>query len=106
MTYVNCHREDCTHFCGRKSSLKKCGNNPIDLSILGNPAPLKFEEDRDENIEEYGVHLLKLLRSNPPLVAALRLIPDDAKLGCFCYPKNCHCRIIIQACEFLKHSDV
>ena len=99
-------RHRCTHYCGRPSSRHKALGDPIDLSILCNSKPLINEEDRDENIDEYGERLLKELRRNPPLVQILRVIPDDAILGCFCFPKNCHCRIIIQACEFLKCNDV
>jgi hypothetical protein len=106
MTYVNCIRQQCTHYCGRASSRHKAKGDPIDLSILGNPNPLRFEEDRDDNIREYTVYLVDRLRKCPPLVEILRLIPDDAVLGCFCYPKNCHCRPIIDACEYLKKNDL
>jgi hypothetical protein len=106
MTYVNCIRHECTHYCGRASSRHKAKGDPIDLSIFGNPSPLRFEEDRDENIREYTAYLLDRLRKNKYLVEILRLIPDDAVLGCFCYPKNCHCRPIIEACEYLREHDL
>lgn len=102
MTYVNCYKEDCTHYCGRKSSLKKARGNPVDLSILGNPEPLKNEADRKANLLRYAKHLLDLCRHNRHIREILISIPDDAKLGCFCHPKECHCLVIIGACEYLK----
>lgn len=105
MTYVNCYKEDCTHFCGRKSSLHKARGNPVDLSILGNPEPLKNEADREPNLQRYAKHLLDLCKRNPYIIEILRAIPDDAKLGCFCHPKKCHCCIIIDASTYYKHHD-
>lgn len=106
MTYVNCIRTECTHYCGRRSSYNKAKGTPIDLSILGNPSQLINEEDRDENIQEYAGYLLNRLRNSKEWVNLLRAIPSNAILGCFCYPKNCHCRIIIEACDYLRHNNI
>lgn len=102
MTYVNCYKEDCTHYCGRKSSLYKAKGNPIDLSILGNPFVLTREEDRIKNLREYTEYLYEYCNENPHITEILLSIPDDAKLGCFCHPKDCHCRVIIDACNYLN----
>jgi len=102
MTYVNCYKEDCTHYCGRKTSRHKAKGDPIDLSILHNPEPLKDESDRANGIQRYAKHLLNLCKRNPHVIEILKAIPDDAKLGCFCHPKDCHCRIIIEAAEHYK----
>lgn len=57
--YVHCCREECTHYCGRKSSIHKALGRPIDLSILANPEPLKCESDRDENLKRYTLYLAR-----------------------------------------------
>jgi hypothetical protein len=82
--------------------MHKAKGNPIDLSILGNPIPLRDEADRDADIAAYARHLAAICRNNPYIPKILRMIPDDAILGCFCYPKNCHCSVIIDACKFYK----
>lgn len=105
MTYVNCYKEDCTHFCGRKSSLHKAKGNPVDLSILGNPFVLTREEDRETNLRQYTEYLYEYCNENPYIIEILRAIPDDAKLGCFCHPKKCHCCIIIDASTYYKHNE-
>lgn len=102
MTYVNCYKEECTHYCGRRSSIQKAQGNPIDLSVLSNPEPLKFESDREANLSRYAAYLLNLCNKHSEFVNLLRAIPDGAKLGCFCYPKKCHCEIIIQASNYFK----
>lgn len=101
--YVHCCREECTHFCGRKTSLHKARGNPIDLSILSNPEPLKDESDREPNVRRYAAHLLDLCKRNPFIREILLEIPDDAVLGCFCHPRTCHCQVIIDARNYYKH---
>jgi hypothetical protein len=102
MKYVNCTREYCTHYCGRRSSLHKALGEPTDLSILGNPAPLRSESTREEEIREYAEYLVDLCKKNKYIVEILRAIPNDAVLGCFCFPKNCHCSVIIEASKYYK----
>lgn len=100
--YVHCCKEQCDFYCGRKTSLHKALGNPIDLSILSNPIPLRDESDRPNCIRLYAKHLLELMKKNPFVIEILKTIPDDSTIGCFCYPKDCHCRIIIEAREYVK----
>lgn len=106
MTYVHCIRNECSHYCGRASARHRAKGDPIDLSILGNPFPLEREEQRDSRVREYTEYLYNYCNENPYIVKILQAIPDDAVLGCFCYPKNCHCRAIIEACKYLKKNDI
>ena len=103
MKYVNCIAEECTHYCGRKSSIGRAKGKPIDLSILSNPIYLHDESKRDDVIKQYASHLVELCNSNEYILPILQLIPHDAVLGCFCYPKDCHCRIIIEACNSIRN---
>ena len=100
--YVNCRKEICTQYCGRPESFHKAIGNPINLSILGNPEFLTCEQDRICNIKRYAKYLANYCRRNPHIIDILKIIPNDAILGCFCFPKDCHCRVIIDAIQYFK----
>jgi hypothetical protein len=100
--YVNCRKEHCTHYCGRRESYGAALGLPVDLSILGNPHPLSKFKNRDACIREYAKTLAAACKQSPKLIDILKSIPDDAVLGCFCYPKSCHCQVIIDAVNFYK----
>jgi len=76
--------------------------NPVDLSILGNPFWMNSEAERDDVCNKYRAHLYDHIKRNTTVAAALRLIPDDAVLGCFCAPRRCHCHSIADAVAWLK----
>lgn len=101
--YVNCRRERCTHYCGRKESYDAALGSPIDLSILGNPYPLRDFKTRAACIKKYAHHLAFLCKHNPIIIEILKAIPDDAVLGCFCHPDSCHCEVIIDARNYYKN---
>lgn len=103
MNTVKCTRERCSHYCGRPDSLHKALGNPIDLSILGNPHWMASESERAEVCRLYRIDLWKWIQSNKTGVRdALRSLPDDATLGCFCAPRECHCDIIPAASAWVK----
>jgi hypothetical protein len=102
MRVVNCFKEECDFYCGRKSSFHKAMGSPYDLSILGNPEPLKSEEDRENNLKRYAKHLFRICNEDPDYRLILKSLPDDTVLGCFCAPKKCHCDIIIEASIYYK----
>lgn len=101
MRTVNCTREPCSHYCGRASSLHKALGNPIDLSILGNPHWMADESQRSTVCAQYRVTLWNWIQTRPEVVQAILSIPDDATLGCFCAPRECHCDIIPEARKWL-----
>jgi hypothetical protein len=86
---------NCTHYCGRSQSYKKVGKN---LSILGNPYFLESELSRDYVCNQYE-KFFKSKLNDEDFNNALQIIKNDLKhsnviLGCFCYPRRCHCDTI------------
>ena len=87
--------KNCTHYCGRKSSYKNVGK---DLSILGNPYFLESESLRNKVCDEYQTYFEEHL-NDLDFHNALQIIQHDLNysnvvLGCFCYPRRCHCETI------------
>jgi hypothetical protein len=48
----------------------------------------------------YGCNALR--KDNKDLLAAIKKLPDDAVLGCFCKPRACHGDVIIE----LKNAEI
>lgn len=101
MKVVNIKFEKCTHFCGRKEYYK---NNGIDYSILGNPYTVG-EYGRGKAIPMFRKLLNKSRLENGDLWQAVINLPEDAVLGCFCKPKDCHCDVIIDAYNWYNSDD-
>jgi hypothetical protein len=80
---------------------------------IGRPSPLgnpyshkdntlaKFKtESREESVELYKKWLLKRIQDKDPLVlTALKSIPKDANLVCWCAPLACHGDVIKEVLE-------
>lgn len=79
MRVVNKHRERHTVYIGRGS-------------IYGNPYYITFKRSREEAIELYEMYA----RGKPELLEAIKRLPEDAVLGCFCAPFPCHGDVIIK----------
>lgn len=60
---------------------------------LGNPIILRREEDRDDVLAEFAAWWYAE-EQRPLREYALKYIPNDAALGCYCAPKRCHGDII------------
>lgn len=80
-------------------------------SVLGNPfshlsGTLAEHRvaTRDEAIKAYTQWLVDKVKveRDPLILAALRAIPEDAHLVCWCKPQSCHGDIIVKACAWLK----
>lgn len=72
-------------------------------STLGNPEPLKSEDDREAAIERYRQWLLEMVEiGDEPVMDALRELQEDSILGCWCRPKACHCDVIVEVWRDLK----
>jgi hypothetical protein len=87
--------KNCTHYCGRSKSYKNVGK---DLSILGNPYFLESESSRNTVCDNYEKYFKKMV-DDVEFDNALQIIKNDLNygnivLGCFCYPKRCHCETI------------
>jgi len=104
MKIVNCTKERCTHYCGRSTSVSKALGSPIDMSKhLGNPFPMRenSEKERARVVQEHKVDLWRRIRSrDSDAYFAVKNLPDDAVLGCFCAPRACHCENLILAHEW------
>ena len=89
---------DSTHYCGRSKNYKP--EYGIDCSVLSNPFPLYKESDRDQNIEKYKYYFIHMIQNDILFRNNIEYIISDIKngknvvLGCFCFPKKCHCDII------------
>lgn len=81
MIVVNLRKDKYTHYIGRGSD-------------FGNPFPVK-SYGRKKCLEKYEEYA----RNNPALCRAIANLPEDAILGCYCVPLDCHGFIIIKLRE-------
>lgn len=45
------------------------------------------------------------MKAKPALVAWLKDVPEDAKLGCWCQdPNKCHASVVAKAIQYAKES--
>ncbi|QSM00773.1 hypothetical protein YerA41_072 [Yersinia phage YerA41] len=92
--------KNCTHFCGRPKSYKPFYGK--DFSILGNPYFMKDESFRMEVCDKYDIHFHSKMLNDPAFRHAVMEIVvavmngEDVILGCFCYPRRCHCDTIVK----------
>lgn len=84
MRVVHCKKASYTHYIGRPSK-------------FGNPFAIGINGTRDEVIAKYEAYA----RNCPDLLEWIKALPEDAVLGCFCYPKPCHGDVIIKLWEEL-----
>ena len=61
-------------------------------SIFGNPFIIGIDGNRNEVCDKYGEYA----RAKPELIEAIRALPKNAVLGCFCKPFRCHGEEIIK----------
>ena len=78
MRVVHCKRESYTHYIGRPS-------------IFGNPYSVEVH-GREWAIAQFETYI----RDNGPLLDAIYALPEDAVLGCWCFPKPCHGDVIMR----------
>ncbi len=77
MEVVNIKLSDYTVYIGRGS-------------VFGNPFRIGKDGTREEVVAKYETYA----RSNPELLKAIKELPKDAVLGCYCKPLMCHGDII------------
>jgi hypothetical protein len=61
-------------------------------SVFGNPYRIGSDGDRAEVIRKYEEYA----RGNVALLKAIKELPKDSVLGCYCKPQACHGDIIIK----------
>lgn len=80
MTIVHCKRSPFTHYIGRPS-------------VLGNPFSHKrntLARHKCSSVEEAIRAFENWAPTNTAVMQAIRELPGDAVLGCWCSPKLCH----------------
>ena len=82
MRVVHCKRSQYTHYIGRPG-------------VFGNPFIIGRDGTRAEVIKKYEVLARSPLRG-AAIREAIKTLPADAVLGCWCSPQPCHGDIIIK----------
>jgi hypothetical protein len=67
-------------------------------TIFGNPFELGKDGNRLEVIKKFESYFLHKINTNEQFKRAVNKLKEKI-LGCWCYPKDCHARIII---DYLK----
>ncbi|MGD0002865.1 MAG: DUF4326 domain-containing protein [Anaerolineaceae bacterium] len=76
-------------------------------SVLGNPFPMKSEEDRAEVIAKYRVWLWDEIKKGGVVAQELNHLAAEYRLKgsltliCWCHPKPCHAEVISTAVKWL-----
>lgn len=77
-------------------------------SVLGNPFPMRGEEDRDHVVAQYRQWLDAQRRANSAAwrevkrLAALSAEGKALALQCYCAPRKCHADVIKSAIEYIN----
>lgn len=79
MKIVNLRKDKYSHYIGRPS-------------VFGNPFEIGKDGTREEVISKFESYA----KINLNLLYAIRDLPKDAILGCYCKPLSCHGDIIIK----------
>lgn len=79
MRVVHCKSDPYTHYIGRPSP-------------LGNPFVIGQAKTRKIVIAEYKDYAM----NNKQVRSMIYSLPEDAVLGCWCSPKECHGGVIIE----------
>lgn len=85
MRVVHCKKERHSVYIGRPS-------------VFGNPFVIGKDGSRAEVIAKFREYA----RKNALLLQAIKALPDDAVLGCWCKPLACHGDVIIQLKEEMQ----
>jgi hypothetical protein len=91
MRVVNLRKEKYTHYIGRPS-------------IFGNPFIIGKDGTREQVIEKYS-DCLRHGINELNIIEAIKKLPEDAILGCYCKPLPCHGDVIIKIWEELHENN-
>lgn len=97
MKVVNVRQENCTHYIGRASSYSETDTLGI-FANLGNPFAIGSVHSTDSEYARKSVidSFERWARSHPDVMARIKILPEDAVLGCWCKPKACHGDVIVK----------
>lgn len=104
--------------------VNKKGHPPTNKDVyIGRPSPLgnrwthrpdvaakytwmTLVPTREEAVRRYKLWLYERIKAqDPTIMAALRSIPHDANLVCWCAPLACHGDVVKAACEWLNKQE-
>lgn len=83
-------------YCGRPGPF---GNK---YSHVASTHPVVLVASRAEAIQRFREDLQREWDAGGPLADAIKAIPDDAILGCWCAPLPCHCDVISEFLHTLR----
>ena len=89
MKIVHCKREPFSHYIGRPGIF---GNRHPVETVCPVDRCMGMVHSRDTAIKNFEIDA----RADPDLLAAIKALPEDAVLGCWCAPKPCHGMVIRQ----------
>jgi hypothetical protein len=76
-------------------------------SPLGNPFVIGKDGARDEVVAKYRAWLWqRIWAGDLGVLDAIRAIPADAKVGCWCKPLACHADVVIAAVVWLRRLEL
>jgi hypothetical protein len=86
-----------------KDKVVHCKRQPFDVyigrpSIFGNPFEVGKDGSREDVIQKYKEYFYAKIEDNEQFKRAVLKLKGKV-LGCWCYPKDCHARIIIEWLE-------
>jgi hypothetical protein len=91
-TLVNIKKQRCDIYIGRGS-------------IYGNPFLIGRDGTREEVIKKYKVYFYDRIAKDILFKQAVDwLLGKDFKLGCYCFPQECHGDIILDYLDELKNN--
>lgn len=76
-------------------------------SLLGNPFKLGVDGDRQEVLAKYRAWLWSEVQANSEVAQAIRALPEDAVLGCWCVSCSnlgeevCHAQVIAKCWRWM-----
>lgn len=91
MRVVNINFDECTHYIGRSS----VRHNPLSNRYSHKPSKVPgtiLVKNREEALTRFEQEA----RSSPEIRRLIAELPEDAVLGCFCKPLDCHGDIIME----------
>lgn len=91
---VNVTKSEFDFYIGRNPQRIKCPPHK-DMSRFSNPHVIGEYGDRDKCVDDYEIHLRKLLAERPHLKEDLRRMKGH-RIGCWCAPKRCHGDVIVK----------
>lgn len=68
---------------------------PNENSIFANPFKIKKNQNREEVIKKYELHIRIKIKENPNLKKIL-INMKDKNIGCWCHPDPCHGDVLIK----------